>query len=62
MLKSEFFDKNIKALKAVDVELSKKLSKIKETKKFDLIFNKDPLDLNIIELKTSKRKNRKCRI
>ncbi|EQB2454739.1 motility associated factor glycosyltransferase family protein [Campylobacter upsaliensis] len=51
MLKSEFFDKNIKALKAVDVELSKKLSKIKETKKFDLIFNKDPLDLNIIELK-----------
>ena len=33
MLKSEFFDKNIKALKAVDVELSKKLSKIKETKK-----------------------------
>ncbi|WP_270987222.1 motility associated factor glycosyltransferase family protein [Campylobacter upsaliensis] len=55
MLKSEFFDKNIKALKAVDVELSKKLSKIKETKKFDLIFNKDPLDLNIIELKTREK-------
>ncbi|HEC1564920.1 TPA: motility associated factor glycosyltransferase family protein [Campylobacter upsaliensis] len=55
MLKSEFFDKNIKALKAVDVELSKKLNKIKETKKFDLIFNKDPLDLNIIELKTREK-------
>ncbi|ENZ0442543.1 motility associated factor glycosyltransferase family protein [Campylobacter upsaliensis] len=55
MLKSEFFDKNIKALKAVDVELSKKLSKIKETKKFDLIFNKDPLDLNIVELKTREK-------
>ncbi|EPS9402869.1 motility associated factor glycosyltransferase family protein [Campylobacter upsaliensis] len=55
MLKSEFFDKNIKALKAVNVELSKKLSKIKETKKFDLIFNKDPLDLNIIELKTREK-------
>lgn len=56
MLKSEFFDKNIKAMKTnFNAELSKKLNKIKEAKKFDLIFNKDPLNLNIIELKTREK-------
>ena len=56
MLKSEFFDKNIKAMKmSFNAELGKKLGKIKEAKKFDLIFNKDPLNLNIIELKTREK-------
>ncbi|ARE80019.1 motility associated factor glycosyltransferase family protein [Campylobacter helveticus] len=52
MLRSEFFDKNIKAMRACNAELSKKLDRLKQTKKYELIFNKDPLNLNIIELKT----------
>ena len=57
MQKTKIFDKNLEALKAAGIHqnLYKKLKKFKQNKKYDVILNKDPLDVNIMEIKTRRK-------
>lgn len=55
MQKTKNFEKNIELLNTdFHRTLAKKLKRIRQNKKYDLILNKDPLDLNIMEIKSRK--------
>ncbi|NWF67304.1 MAG: motility associated factor glycosyltransferase family protein [Campylobacterales bacterium] len=48
----DYYSKNLEALEKVDLELAKKLKQIKENVDFDIYQGKDPIDINILNLKT----------